>query len=133
PALEVLSSQHYVAQGGAEVVVYRVGPSSVRDGVEVGDWFFPGFALPGGGERDRFALFAVPWDVDDAAEVRLIAADEVGNARTSAFVDKFFPKPPASDDIQLDDKFLARAVPPILENTPLLSSKGNLLDDYLQI
>lgn len=133
PALEVLSSQHYVAQGGAEVVVYRVGATSVRDGVEVGDWFFPGFALPGGSERERFALFAVPWDVDDAARVRLVAADEVGNARSTAFVDQFFAKPPASDDIQLDEKFLARVVPEILENTPSLASKGNLLDDYLQI
>jgi murein DD-endopeptidase MepM/ murein hydrolase activator NlpD len=133
PALEVMSTQHYVAQGGAEVVVYRAGPTSVRDGVEAGDWFFPGFPLPGGGERDRFALFAVPWDVDDPAKVRLVAADEVGNARSAAFVDQFFPKPPASDDIELDEKFLARVVPPILENTPSLTSKGNLLEDYLQI
>lgn len=133
PALEVISTQHYVAQGGAEVVIYRVGATSVRDGVEVGDWFFPGFALPGGGERERFALFAVPWDVDDPAKVRLVAADEVGNARTASFVDQFFAKPPAVDDIQLDEKFLARVVPEILENTPALASKGNLLDDYLQI
>jgi murein DD-endopeptidase MepM/ murein hydrolase activator NlpD len=133
PSLGVRSTQHYVAQGGAEVVVYDVGPTSVRDGVEVGDWFFPGFPLPGGGERERFALFAVPWDVDDPAKVRLVAADEVGNARSASFVDQFFPKPPARDDIQLDDRLLARVVPEILDNTPGLTSKGNLLDDYLQI
>jgi len=31
PALSVTSAQHYVAQGGSEAVVYRVGASSVRD------------------------------------------------------------------------------------------------------
>jgi len=47
PALSVTSAQHYVAQGGAEAVVYRVGASSVRDGVRAGEWFFPGYPLPG--------------------------------------------------------------------------------------
>ena len=33
PALQVLSTRTYVAQGGAEAVVYKVGPTSVGDGV----------------------------------------------------------------------------------------------------
>lgn len=133
PTVEVISNQHYVTQGGAEVVVYRVGASSARDGVEVGDWFFPGAPLPGGGERDRFALFAVPWDVADPTAVRLVAADAVGNRRAVDFIDRFTALPPGEDDIHLDEAFLARVVPAILENTPALQSKGNLLDDYLQI
>jgi len=63
PSLAVLSSFHYVSQGGCEVVVYRVGETAVKDGVAAGAWFFPGFPLPGGGPQDRFALFAVPYDV----------------------------------------------------------------------
>jgi murein DD-endopeptidase MepM/ murein hydrolase activator NlpD len=133
PALEVLSAQHYVTQGGAEAVRYRVGATAVRDGVEVGDWFFPGWPLPGGATGERFALFAVPYDVATAEGVELVAADEVGNLRRARFVDRFFPQPPRADEIQLDERFLARVVPEILEETPSLRSKGNLLDDYLQI
>ncbi len=133
PSLEVLSSQHYVAQGGAETVVYRVGATSVRDGVEVGDWFFPGYALPGGQERERFALFAVPYDIDDPGSVRLVAADEVGNARSAPIVDQFFARPPKRDEIRLDERFMARVVPEILAQTPSLAAKGDLLEDYLQI
>lgn len=133
PALEVLSSQHYVAQGGCEVVVYRVGSTSVRDGVEVGDWFFPGFPLPGGADGERFALFAVPYDEGDGARVRLVAADEVANARSASFVDRFFPQAPRTDEIALDDRFLERVVPEILANTPELKHQGNLVADYLQI
>jgi hypothetical protein len=121
PQLAVLSSQHYVAQGGSEAIVYRVGPTSVRDGVEVGDWFFPGWPLPGGGEADRFALFAVPYDVADPAQARLVAVDDAGNRRETGFIDQFFPNPPAADDIQLEDKFLARVVPAILSGTPELT------------
>lgn len=133
PSLEVISSQHYVAQGGAEVVVYRVGETSARDGVEVGSRFFPGYPLPGGGPRDRFALFAVPYDEADASRVRLVATDEAGNQRAAGFVDQFFPQPPKSDVIELDDRFLNKVVPEILSETPELADKGSLLENYLQI
>ena len=36
PALQVTSIQTYAAQGGCEAVAYRVGESSVRDGVRSG-------------------------------------------------------------------------------------------------
>jgi murein DD-endopeptidase MepM/ murein hydrolase activator NlpD len=133
PAVEIVSSQHYVAQGGCEAVVYRVGASAVRDGVRVGELFFPGFQVPGGLAGDRFALFAIPFDTGDASDVHVVAEDEVGNRRSAAFVDQFFPQPPRSDDIVLSDAFLERVVPAILENTPDLVAEGSLLDRYLVI
>lgn len=137
PAIAIVSTQHYVTQGGAEAVRYRVGSSSVRDGVLVGgaggERFFPGAQLPGGLAGERFALFAVPHDVGDAASVRLIAEDEVGNRRESAFVDRFTARPPGADEIRLDEKFLAKVVPEIRAATPEAPAAGSLLDDYLWI
>jgi murein DD-endopeptidase MepM/ murein hydrolase activator NlpD len=133
PSLGVESSQHYVAQGGCEAVVYRVGPTSVRDGVEVGDWFFPGYPLPGGGEGEKFALFAVPYDQGDASRVKLVTTDDVGNSRSTEFVDRFFPEPPRQDTIRLDDAFMTRAVSEIRENTPDLPDRGSLLANYIEI
>jgi murein DD-endopeptidase MepM/ murein hydrolase activator NlpD len=133
PALGVLSSQHYVAQGGAEVVVYRVGATSVRDGVEVGARFFPGAPLPGGPAGTHFALFAMPYDQSDASQVRLVAADDVDNRSAVAFIDQFFPHPPKADDIQLDDRFLGKVVTEILAQTPDAPDAGSLLENYLWI
>lgn len=133
PSLAVLSSQHYVAQGGCEAVVYRVGPTAVRDGVEVGDRFFPGHPLPGGAEGERFALFAVPWDESGPERVKLIAADEVGNERSAMFVDQFFPFPPRADDVRLEDAFLERVVAEIRDNTPELPDRGSLIANYIEI
>lgn len=133
PQLALLSTQHYVAQGGAEVVVYRVGDGSVRDGVEAGGRFFPGFALPGGNAGERFALFAVPYDTPSADAVQLVASDAAGNLRTAKFVDQFFPAPLREDDIELDDRFLAKVVPAILAGAPELPDKGDLLQNFLQI
>jgi murein DD-endopeptidase MepM/ murein hydrolase activator NlpD len=133
PSLAVVSSFTYVNQGGCEAVVYRVGETSVKDGVVAGAWFFPGFPLPGGGKDERFALFAVPYDLGEASQVRLVAEDEVGNAARASFIDKFFAKPLRRDTIPLDDAFLNKVVGPILSQTPELSDKGSLLDNYLQI
>jgi murein DD-endopeptidase MepM/ murein hydrolase activator NlpD len=133
PTLALLSSQHYVAQGGSGVVVYRAGPTSVRDGVRAGAFFFPGSPLPGGGKEDRVALFGVPWDLADPAGLRVVAEDDAGNAAELAFVDRFFPKPPARDTIALDDAFLAKVVPEIRARTPGLEDRGSLLENYLQI
>jgi murein DD-endopeptidase MepM/ murein hydrolase activator NlpD len=133
PELAVVSIQNYATQGGAGVVVYRVGDSAVRDGVQAGEWFFPGAPLPEGGPGDRLCLFGVPWDLDDGAALRVIAEDDVANRGEIAFVDRFFPKPPARDRIGLSDSFMARVVPEILRRTPELSDRGTLLENYLQV
>jgi murein DD-endopeptidase MepM/ murein hydrolase activator NlpD len=133
PSLALLSSQHYVAQGGAEVVVYRAGETAVADGVRSGDWFFPGFPLPGGGPRDRFALFAVPYDLKDRAQVRLKAVDDVGNAAELAFLDRFTPKPFARARLPVSDAFMQKVVPEILANTPEFHDRGSMLESFLAI
>jgi murein DD-endopeptidase MepM/ murein hydrolase activator NlpD len=133
PSLALLSSQHYVAQGGSGVVLYRVGPTAARDGVRAGEWFFPGVPLPGGGKEDRLALFGVPWDVTDDVRLRLVAEDDAANVAEVAFVDRFFRKPPARDRIVLDDAFLRKVVTEIRQQTPGLEDHGSLLESYLEI
>jgi len=132
PSLQVASTQTYVSQGGCEVVAYRVGESAVRDGVRAGSWWFPGFPLPGGGKQDRFAFFAVPYDMAQP-DVRLVTEDAAGNAAEMGFIDKFFPKPFRSDNIDLDDAFMGRVVPEILSQSPELKDRGSLLENYLAI
>jgi murein DD-endopeptidase MepM/ murein hydrolase activator NlpD len=133
PALQVLSSLTYVTQGGAEAVVYQVGKTSVRDGVRSGDWWFPGYPLPGGGDRQRFALFGAPYDLDDPARIRLVAYDDVGNQAQVSFLDRFTPRVLRTGRIGLSEKFLARVVPAIMAQTPGIEDQGDLLANYLVI
>ncbi len=133
PAIMLRSRQHYVAQGGAGVVVYTVGESAIEDGVRVGDWWFPGFPPAGGGEGARFAFFAVPFDLEDPNQLVLEATDDVGNTGTVSFVDQYFPKPFKRDTIEVSDRFMERVVPLIMGNTPGAEDQGNLLDNYLWI
>lgn len=132
PTLQVMSTQIYVAQGGCEAVVYRVGESSVRDGVRSGGWWFPGYPLPGGGKGEHFAFFAAPYDADPL-EARIVAADEAGNESQISFVTKFTPKKFNQDAVELSDSFLGKVVPEIMGQTPDFKDRGNMLDNYLGI
>jgi len=132
PSLQVTSTQTNVSQGGSEAVTYRVGESAVRDGVRVGDRWFPGYPLPGGAPNDRFALFAVPYDMS-TPDVRLVAEDSAGNTAEAGFINSFTPRRLRTDTIQVSDAFLNKVVPPILSQTPEIREQGTLLDSYLMI
>ncbi|RMH17633.1 MAG: M23 family metallopeptidase [Acidobacteria bacterium] len=137
PALAVLSPDNVAEQGGSGVVVYRAGDGVLeeggRDGVEAGDWFFPGHPLPGGRPGQRFALYAVPYDLDDPAAIRLVAIDGLGNRAVQAFLRDLRLEPVRTDVIRLSDDFFAEVVPEILAQTPELSPRETLLDTYLML
>jgi len=132
PSIEITSSQTFVSQGGSEAVTYRVGESSVLDGVRAGGRWFPGYPLPGGGPRDRFALFAVPYDTP-VPDARVTAEDAAGNVAEIGFINKFTRRRLRKDTIQVSDAFLNKVVPPILAQTPEISARETLLDSYLMI
>jgi murein DD-endopeptidase MepM/ murein hydrolase activator NlpD len=136
PSLSILSTFHFVRQGGSEVVVYRVGDGAVRDGVQAADWFFPGFPMPGavsGDRQQRFAIFAIPYYLTDPTKIRLVATDEVGNRAEAAFVDRFDPRPIRKDTIDVNDAFMNKVVPEILSQSPEIDDRGSLLENYLAI
>ena len=133
PTLERLSTHNAAVQGGAGVVVYRVGGGSSRDGVAAGEWWFPGHPLPGGGDRDRFALYGIPFDLTDRAAVRLVVEDDVGNRNEAAFLDRFTTKPFATDALAIHDEFLAKVVPEILAHAPDLKADADPLQSFLAI
>jgi murein DD-endopeptidase MepM/ murein hydrolase activator NlpD len=133
PSLGVTSTFHFARQGGAEAVVYRVGESSVKDGVQAGERWFPGYPLPGGGKEDRFSLFAVPYDMSDPSLVKLTASDDAGNESQVTFIDQFTARKPIEAQINLSDAFLNKVVPSIMSQTPDISDAGGLVENFLSI
>jgi len=133
PRLELLSSQHYGQQGGSGAVVYRVGETAIRSGVRAGMHESLGSPREGWDPNDRFAIYALPWNLDDETEIRLFAEDDAGNRVETAFLDLFKPRPQRVDAIGLDDGFLERVVPAIASRTPGFDDSGTLLDQYLVI
>ncbi len=133
PTLEVRSQNIYPAQGGCEVVIYAVGDTATRHGVSAGQWFFPGYPLPGGAPDEYFALFAVPYDQDSVDDVKLVASDEVDNTVRLPFVDRFTKRPFATDIIRVSKRVMKRVVPKIMSRVPSFEDKGGLVQNYVSI
>jgi murein DD-endopeptidase MepM/ murein hydrolase activator NlpD len=100
-----------VRQGGSGSVAYQVSEPTARDGVRVGEVEYRGFPLPGGGEGERVALFAVPADADPNSPVQVFAADEAGNESTAGWSLVVQPHPQPEATVRLPGSFLQNVVP----------------------
>ena len=132
PRLEVLSSQHYINQGGSECVVYRVSPDAEVSGVQAGPNFFPGYPV-GSDPNLRFSLFAFAYNIPDSSPLKIVARDGAGNEAVAGFWNKIFPKKFRSRDIPLDDGFLQKVVPEVMSHSPGIQDQGDLIKTFLEI
>ena len=141
PRVSVVSTHHYVNQGGTEMVLYRVSPEDVQSGVIVGDVEYPGYPATGAVADGikitdpslRIAFYALLYDQNVNTPMRVFARDEAGNTARADFDFRTFPKAFKHSRIPLDDKFLDRVVPAILEGTTEIKPEGDNLAKFLVI
>lgn len=133
PRAAVVSTGHYVNHGGSEMVVYRVSPPKVDSGVRVGDVAYPGYPASGAGVTAdpalRVAFFALTHDQDLNTPIRVYARDEAGNEAAAPFEYRVFPKSFKRSRVEVDDRFLARVVPEIVQHTSDLAASAGGGDD----
>jgi len=125
PRIAVLSTHHYVNHGGSEMVVYKATPADIASGVRVGEVEYPGFPAAGAGVEGadpsiKVAMFSLLYDQPLNTPIAAFARDEAGNQAKATFVDNVFEKPFKKSRIEIDDKFINRVVPDILEHAPEL-------------
>ncbi len=141
PRVSVVSTHHYVNQGGTEMVLYRVSPEDVDSGVLVGEVEYPGYPATGAVAEGvkitdpalRVAFFALLYDQNANTPMRVFARDAAGNSARADFDFRIFPKAFKRSKIELDDKFLDRVVPAILEGTTEVKPEGDTLAKFLVI
>ena len=132
PSVEVLTTQHYMRLGGSDMVIYKTSKDAVRSGVVVEQYFFPGTKglLP---DADiAAAIFAVPQDLTPAARPKVVAEDAAGNRREAGFFVSVKPRKFAERTLDVNDDFLKRKVPGLLEINHLAAT-DDLLAGYLAI
>ena len=136
PRVSIVSTHHYINHGGSEMVLYRASPPDVRSGVRVGDVEYPGYPASGAGMAGadatlNVAFFALLYDQDLNTPIAVFARDEAGNPAELTFVDNVFEKPFKRSKIELDDRFLQRVVPEIIEHAPELNIPAPAGDDLV--
>jgi murein DD-endopeptidase MepM/ murein hydrolase activator NlpD len=126
PTISADGLQHYINQGGSEMVLLNPGGGWSEAGVRVGKDTYRSFPIAG--RSDRLALFAYPWDTPlDTAPV-VFAKNSAGTEATARFWFKVFPKKFRMRDLDIDDKFLDKVV-----NQIDPGGSGDLLARFLKI
>jgi murein DD-endopeptidase MepM/ murein hydrolase activator NlpD len=130
PSVTADGVQHYINQGGTELVTFLVTGYWTEAGVRCGQYTFRSFAMPGTGAASgrRFSLFAYPWDLPDDVKCVVYARNQAGNEATAQFWQKLFPKKFRTRDLDIKDDFLQKVV---TEIDP--QGSGDLLPRFLKI
>lgn len=132
PRITADEFQHYINQGGSELVTFTVSGYWTEAGVRVGKYTFRSFPLPSatnapGQPQQRFSLFAYPWDLPANASAVVYARNPSGAEVTAPFWQKVFPKQFRTRDLELPEPFLQKVT------SELGGGSGTLLERFLRI
>jgi murein DD-endopeptidase MepM/ murein hydrolase activator NlpD len=130
PAIVADGRQHYINQGGAELVTLNLGGAWTDAGVRVDKYSAGSFPMPGqpDNSNQRFSLFPYPWDVSPDSVPLAFARGAAGTEVTTTFWVKVFPKRFRESNIPLTDSELQKVVG---ELDP--EGSGSLVERFVKI
>jgi hypothetical protein len=132
PAIEVLSKEHYVNQGGTGLVVYRLSEACPRSGVRVGARFYPGAAGYFADRGLHLAFFALSHQDGPGTEVALEAVDRAGNAGRGRFAVHIKKKVFKKDTLAITDAFIRQILPEFAADSPA-PPNASLKEQFLAV
>ncbi len=124
-------AQHYINQGGMELVTFTPSGSWSEAGVKVGKYTFRSFPLPGRPDQ-RFSMFAYPWDLAADITPLVYARNQAGTEATAHFWFKLFPKKFRVRDFPVDEALLDKLVNSV-DPTGTLAPGPDTLARFLKI
>jgi murein DD-endopeptidase MepM/ murein hydrolase activator NlpD len=127
PAVVADGEQHYINQGGSELVVFTPTGYWNEAGVRAGPYTFRSFPKPGS-ETERFSLFAFPWDLPANTVPFVYVRNAAGTEAQARFWHKVFPKAFRKRNLELSDAFLEKVV-----NEIDPGGSGELIERFLRI
>jgi len=130
PTIVADGFQHYINQGGSELVTLDLGGNWTEAGVRVANYSAPSFPMPGEPETGnrRFVLFPYPWDVPSDTVPMAFARNGAGTEVTTSFWVKVFPKKFRESTIVLNDRNMQKVVGELDPN-----GTGSLVDRFVKL
>ena len=130
PTIVADGFQHYINQGGSELVTLDLGGNWSEAGARVANYSAGSFAIPGQPDSSshRFSLFPYPWDVSPDTVPLAFARNGAGTEVTTSFWVKVFPKRFRESTIVVTDKNLQKVVGELDPN-----GTGSLLDRFIKL
>ncbi|MEQ9618594.1 MAG: M23 family metallopeptidase [Deltaproteobacteria bacterium] len=113
PAVDLISTEHYINHGGSGLVVYKTSPDVEISGVSVGDYFFPGYKGNFSEDDVYLSFFAYPYNVEPDTNIVLIAEDAAGNRKTAAVPYRLKNINYRSSNINISEDFIENVMVPL--------------------
>jgi murein DD-endopeptidase MepM/ murein hydrolase activator NlpD len=132
PQIEMISTVHNLAQGGAGLVIYRTSEDCRLTGVQVGDNFFPAHS---GYYKDpliQLAFIGLGYQQGPGTPIWIKAVDEAQNSAKVGVKHHIRKKVFKKDNIQISDRFLNAKLPEFA-NTIAPDSSSSPVDKFLTI
>jgi murein DD-endopeptidase MepM/ murein hydrolase activator NlpD len=111
PEIDVISKVHYLSQGGTGLVIYKLLEQCPTSGVQVGDYFYPGYNGHFSDTKLYMAFIAVAHDQPASTPISATAVDYAGNTGSSGLAYRINPRRFKSDTIKVSDGFLRWKMP----------------------
>ncbi|MCH7915512.1 MAG: M23 family metallopeptidase [Deltaproteobacteria bacterium] len=131
PNIQLVIGDRYLNFGGSGVVVYRSSPDTVKSGVKLGHYFFPGTKGHLQDPNAYIVFFAHPYDTPANEKASLVAEDAAGNsgqANLSYSLRNFRLK---KRTVTVTDSFIEKKVLPLLGLG--LSQRDNLKELFIKV
>ncbi|MBM4299217.1 MAG: M23 family metallopeptidase, partial [Deltaproteobacteria bacterium] len=117
PSLELIADDRYVNFGGVGLIVYKPASDTVKTGVKIGNYFFPGYKGQIKEQPDYFlAFFAHPYNASADERATLMATDKAGNTREMKLVYELKNVKYRKSTIAISDEFIQNKVTPLLND-----------------
>ena len=132
PTLELIADDRYVNFGGVGLIVYKPAPDTVKSGVKIGNYFFPGYKGQIKEHSDYFlAFFAHPYNIEPDQRATLIATDKAGNTREMKLVYELKNVKYKKSTIPISDEFIQNKVTPLLNDVG--ARQGSPKDIFVKV
>jgi len=117
PRIQLITGDRYINFGGSGLVIYQTSPDTVRNGVQVGDYFFLGYKGPLTMPDTYMAYFAQPHDVPNK-KATIFAEDAAGNVTEQALYYTLKNVRIRKKKAKVTDRLIERKVIPLLGRGP---------------
>ncbi|MFZ7126942.1 MAG: M23 family metallopeptidase [Desulfobacterales bacterium] len=126
PQVAVITTSHYINQGGAGLVAFKVSEDCPRLGVVVGDHFYPAHSGFFKAADVYSAFFAVAFNQGSNTPVMISATDAAGNETTAVFNYRIRAKQFRSDNLNISDRFIETHLKGVFQTDGANSSNKDL-------
>jgi len=130
PKIWLIDSPDTIRPGSSGVVVFRASEPIVNFGVEIDDFFHPGFPIPARGEDVYGAMIGIPYNKTAVKTAKIIAADRAGNRGAVRFGMSIRQKKKHSDRINISKGFLDKKLPEFSQYYPELQNVTGPVEQY---